>query len=366
MELLTTKLHRPTVRPDVVSRPRLLARLDEGLRHARPLTLVSAPAGYGKTTQIAAWLQNKEEAGAVSEAAALRTAWLTVGAGDNDPLRFFSYLLAALERAGLRLQATARYLDDLSEMPPAPRLVTMLLNQVHKLAKNSQLLLVLDDYHKIHSKAVHDSLQFWLDNAPANLHLVLNTREDPPLTLSRWRVRDQMTEIRAQDLRFSKEEAAAFFNQSMALGLTDQEISTLEVRTEGWVAGLQLAAVTLQSILTTQEGGFSAAAFIANFSGSHHYLIDYLVGEVLQQQDEEVQAFLRATAVLGRFSAPLCNAVTGRENGEKIIAYLEERNLFLVPLDFQHRWYRYHQLFADSLRTSVDAWRDAESVAATG
>lgn len=234
-----------------------------------------------------------------------------------------------------------------------------MLNQISEDRDESPLLLVLDDYHKIRSPFIHEAVQFWVEHAPPHLHLVLITREDPPLTLARWRVRDQMTEIRAHDLRFTKDEAAAFLKATMHLELTAENVAALEERTEGWIAGLQLAAVALRS---PPAGGRQrdAADLVAAFSGSHRYVIDYLLEEVLRQQDEEVRTFLEQTSILERLSPSLCSAVTGRDDSRAILSRLERENLFLIALDPEHHWCRYHHLLADSLRTRLDAPLEAE------
>jgi LuxR family maltose regulon positive regulatory protein len=348
--ILQTRLHMPAARPLLVARAHLNQKLDQGL--SKKLTLVSAPAGYGKTTLVAEW------GGRVLVSPAT-LGWLSLDEDDNDPLHFFAYVLAALQKAGLNLATTAQYLQGLTHLASPQTFVTRLLNEIGQ-ADGRNLLLVLDDYHKIQTTLIHDALQFWLDHAPPHLHLLLITREDPPLTLSRWRARSQMTEIRAADLRFSQAEAASFLNQTMGLSLTTADVAALEQRTEGWIAGLQLAALALQSP-QSPTGHANAADFIAAFGGSHHYIIDYLVEEVLRQQEGPVRHFLQATAVLQRFTPGLCNAVTGRQDSQDILAYLERSNLFLVPLDDRRLWYRYHQLFADSLRTRLETAVQNES-----
>ncbi len=352
MDILRTKLYMPPLRPNMVVRPRLLQQLEDGVQHGRFLTLVSAPAGYGKTTLIAAWRQQNQhaESGGKPESGS----WLSLDDEDNDPLRFFAYLLAALRESGLNLETTSKYLSGLSQPPAIPNFMTTLLIDIEQAANGRSLVLVLDDYHKIQTATIHDALQFLLDHVPPNLHLVLITREDPPLTLARWRVGNRMTEIRASDLRFTPAEAVDFFNQTMGLSLASADIAALEQRTEGWAAGLQLAAIAAQ-------GRADAADFIATFSGSHQYVIDYLVEEVLRLQDESVRTFLRETAVLNRFTASLCDAVTGRSDSQAVLAELERNHLFLVPLDNQRYWYRYHNLLADSLRVGLDKERQAAS-----
>ena len=357
MEFLATKFYIPRLRPGAVPRPRLLQRLDEGVHHGRPLTLVSAPAGYGKTTLIAAWLQQTgRREPPVSPS---RIAWLSLEEDDDEPARFFCYLGAALENSGADLGTVGQSLQGVSPLPPPDALITNLLNQISQDRDGPPLLLVLDDYHKIDATPIHEALQFMVEHASPHLHLVLITREDPPLTLARWRVRDQMTEIRAGDLRFTEDEATAFLNQTMHLELTAENIAALEVRTEGWIAGLQLAAVALRSPPAGRTER-DAAGFIAAFSGSHHYVIDYLLQEVLRRQDEQVRTFLQQTCILERFNPSLCNAVTGRDDSRAILSRLERENLFLIALDPEHHWYRYHHLLADSLRSRIDASLEAE------
>lgn len=351
MALLTTKFYMPPLRSTLVTRQRLRQQLNEGLQHHRPLTLVSAPAGYGKTTLIAGWLQ--EVRAEEKPVPAPRIAWLSLDEDDDEPIRFFSYLGGALEEAGERLkragQKVQAALQAASQLPPVEGLVVDLLNEIGEETGEERLILVLDDYHKIRAPLIHEAIQLLVAYAPPRLHLVLVTREDPPLPLARWRVRGQMTEIRASDLRFTEEEATTFLNNTMGLALAAVDVAALEQRTEGWIAGLQLAAIALQS---TAQG--DASNFIAAFSGSHHYVIDYLVEEVLRQQEEEVRAFLRETAILERLNASLCNAVTGRDDSQALLTRLERENLFLIPLDAQRQWYRYHHLLADSLRAGLD------------
>ncbi len=356
MELLATKLFVPPLRPDLVERPQLSRRLDEGLQPGRALTLVSAPAGYGKTTLVAAWLQ---QAGARRPAHLQpRAAWLSLDEADNDLAHFFRYVVVALANSGATSGTGLRLLLEMAPLPPVAALVTALLNEVSQDG-DRPLLLVLDDYHRIVEPRIHEALQLALDRAPPDLHLLLLTREDPPLTLSRWRARNQMVELRAGDLRFMPAEAAGFLQNTMGLTLSAGDIAALEQRTEGWIAGLQLAALALQS-RETPDARPDAAEFISAFSGSHHYIIDYLLDEVLRQETDDVRAFLQQTAILGRFTASLCAAVAGRPDAGALLAYLERRNLFLIPLDGERRWFRYHHLLADSLSGGLDAARRRE------
>jgi len=329
--VLVTKLYIPPPRPNVVLRPRLIERLNEGLHHK--LTLIAAPAGFGKTTLLTEWV-----AGCRRPAA-----WLSLDAGDNDPARFLTYLVAALQTVAPTIGAGVLGVLQFPQPPPTESILTILLNEITTLPDN--LLLVLDDYHVIDAKAVDDTLTFLVEHLPPPMHLVIATREDPPLPLARLRARGQLTELRAADLRFTPSEAAAFLNQVMGLSLSADDIAALEERTEGWIAGLQLAAISMQ-------GRTDTTRFIESFTGSHHFVLDYLVEEVLQQQPASVQDFLLRTSILDRMCGPLCDAVQldPLAPGQATLEYLERANLFLVPLDNERRWYRYHHLFADLLR----------------
>jgi LuxR family maltose regulon positive regulatory protein len=333
--LLSTKLYGPRVRPELVSRPRLIERLNQGLH--RQLTLVSAPAGFGKTTLIAEWLAGSQRA----------FTWLSVDETDNDPVRFLDYLVAALQEITGEIGWTVRGSLGSPRLPPAESLITSLINDIAGVPE--PFTLVLDDYHLIHSEWIHQALEFLISHQPPQMHLVILTRRDPPLRLPRLRVRDQVTEIRVDDLRFTPEEAAAFLTRVLGLVLGADVVASLESRTEGWIAGLQLATLSLQGKSSEQ-----AARFVQAFSGSHHHVIDYLADEVLARQPAEIRDFLRQTAILDRLTAPLCDALTGRPNSEQLLRQLEDANLFLIPLDDQREWYRYHQLFADFLRTDLD------------
>jgi LuxR family transcriptional regulator, maltose regulon positive regulatory protein len=332
--LLATKLCIPPPRANRVSRPRLLSRLDEGLRLGRRLTLVSAPAGSGKTTLVTEWVRRGERP----------AAWLSLDAGDNDPVQFLSYLIAALQQAEPRIgQAVQQVLQSpqSSQGLPPPSLVNLLINDI--TAVGVRVTLVLDDYHAISAVPVHGLLQFLVEHQPAPLHLVITTREDPPIALPRLRARDQVTEVRERDLRFTAEEAAAFLTQTMGLQLPADDVAALEARTEGWIAGLQLAALSMR-------GRADVSGFIAAFTGSNRYVFDYLVEEVLARQSGDVQRFLLLTSILDRMTAPLCDALTGRDDGQTTLEALEQANLFIVPLDQSRTWYRYHHLFAQFLR----------------
>ena len=328
--LLATKLFMPATRSGLVPRPRLTARLDEGL--ARGLVLVCAPAGYGKTVLLADWARH----------GGYPVAWLSLDAGDNDPARFWRHAVAALDRA--RPGTGERVAPLLG--PPAPSsfqgLVTALIND---LAGEEEALLVLDDYHVISSEQVHQPLAFLLEHRPAGIGVVLASRSDPPLPLARLRARGQLAEVRAAELRFTPAEAAELL-QHMASDLPDGSVAALAARTEGWAAGLQLAALSLR-------GQADAAAFVAAFTGSHRYVLDYLAEEVLEGQDPQLRAFLLETSVLDRLSGPLCDAVTGREGSQGLLEEAERAGLFLIPLDEVRGWWRYHHLFADLLRARL-------------
>ena len=331
--ILATKLYIPASRRRVVLRPRLVARLDEGLAAGHRLTLVSAPAGFGKTTLVGDWVAG----------CGRPVAWLSLDEGDSEPSRFLTYLIAALQTVAPGIGDGLLAVLGSPQPPPPESTLTALLNELTTIP--SDVVLVLDDYHVLDAQPVDDVLAFLVAHLPPQVHLVIATREDPALPLARLRARGQLTELRGTDLRFTPDEAAAFLNQVMDLDLSTDEVGALEGRTEGWIAGLQLAAISLQ-------GREDAAGFIASFAGSHHFVLDYLVEEVLQRQSEPVQAFLLRTSILDRLCGPLCDAVLldASAPGQETLEYLDRANLFIVPLDSERRWYRYHHLFADLLR----------------
>lgn len=332
--ILQTKLFVPRLQPGHVVRPQLLQQVNEGLH--RKLTLISAPAGFGKTTLLSSWISTCKQP----------VAWLSLDDGDNDPARFLSYVIAALQTIKATIGAGVQGAFDGPRALPTEAILTALLNDISTAPE--QIVFVLDDYHLIDSEPVDRILAFLLDHQPAQLHLVIATRQDPPFPLTRLRARGELTEVRADDLRFATPEAAAFLNESMQLNLSAGDIATLEERTEGWIAGLQLAALSLKS---HQD----VPAFIRAFAGDHRYIVDYLVDEVLQRQPPPVRSFLLQTAVLDRLHGPLCDAVTGQNDGSARLESLAHGNFFVVPLDNQRQWYRYHQLFADVLRTHLQA-----------
>ncbi len=338
--LLATKLYLPKGRPGLVGRPRLTARLNEGLTGA--ITLISAPTGFGKTTLLSEWLAQ------VSDGAG-RVAWLSLDAADSDPLQLLRYLVAAGRTLAPRFGEGVLALVQ----NPAPQglpatalttLMTLLVNDLTALPEGS--ILILDDYHLLQGQAVHEAMGFLFDHLPPQVHMVIATREDPPLPLARMRARRQINELRAADLRFTPEEAATFLNAMMGLDLSAENVRALESRTEGWIAGLQLAALSIR-------GRSDVGGFIAAFTGSHHFVLDYLAEEVFNRQSAAVQHFLLRTCLLPRLCGPLCDAVTGGAESQAMLQQVERANLFLVPLDAERRWYRYHHLFAELLQVRL-------------
>jgi LuxR family maltose regulon positive regulatory protein len=302
------------------------------------LTLVCAPAGFGKTTLLSEWIAMQGGSSAGSPAA---TAWLSVDREDNDPERFWTYFVAALQTVQADLGQRSLDMIETGKAPSIRAVLTTLVNDISEAKRD--FVLVLDDYHEITSRSVHESLAFLIDHLPPQAHLVLATRVDPPLPLARLRVRGQLNELRAADLRFTTDEAAAFFNDIMELGLTTDNVKALDSLTEGWIASIRMAAISMQ-------GCENIPSFIAEFAGTHRHIMDYLVEEVLGRQEAGVQHFLVRTSVLDRLSAPLCNAVTGGDSAQEMLDHLQAANLFLVPLDESRKWFRYHHLFSDLLR----------------
>lgn len=331
--LLRTKLYIPPPRADRVERPRLLQRLDEGLRQGRRLTLVSAPAGYGKTTLLAAWCDRVERP----------VAWLSLDEGDDDPTRFLTYLTEALRRLPHLPSAPAT--PDLSA--PSEAYLTVLLDRIARLPDSA--MLVLDDFHLVSAPVVHRSVAFFLDHLPPTLHLVIATRAAPPLPIARLRAQGELVELRLGDLRFTPVEVASFLNRTMGLELSPGDVETLANRTEGWIAGLQMAAASMRQRDDLSE-------FVRAFAGSHRYVMDYFVEEVLRRQPADVQTFLLHTSIQERLSAPLCAAVSPQfslSDAQTTLEHLEQANLFVTPLDDRRTWYRYHRLFADLLRRQL-------------
>ncbi|RPI27229.1 MAG: helix-turn-helix transcriptional regulator, partial [Chloroflexota bacterium] len=346
MQILKTKLFIPAAQQSNVPRPRLVERLNGGL--ARKLTLLSAPAGFGKTTLLSDWARQ----------AGRPVAWLSLAREDDDPIRFWSYFIAAVQTIHPGLCETVQAALQASQVPPLDAVATAVINELTGLSK--PFILVLDDYHSIQSDAIHNSIDYLIDHLPAQLHLVIVTREDPPLSLSRRRGRAEVSELRAVELRFTIDEVSQFLNAVAGLGLTYEEIAALDDRTEGWAVGLQMAALSMRPLDLAGKH-----EFIVAFSGNDRYIVDYLVEEVLHRQPHQVQSFLLQTSILERMCGALCDAVTTGQGdeprqqsgatatfsgGQEILEYLEHNNLFLVSLDTERRWYRYHHLFADLLK----------------
>ena len=333
-ELLTSKLFIPPLRPGLVPRPRLVQLLNEGLYAKHKLTLVSAPAGFGKTTLVVDWLKQID----------LPAAWLSLDEADNDLPRFLAYLAAAFQQVDEEIGAPLRSALQSPQLPAIEKVLTGLLNEI--ATRTDPLILVLDDFHLLTEAAILEVIVFLLDHQPPQLHLVLTTREDPDLPLARLRARDQLNEIRARDLRFTRGEADIFLRGVMGLALSEQDVAALEGRTEGWAVGLQLAGLSMRKQANLKS-------FIADFSGSQRHILDYLTDEVIQQQPEGIRTFLLQTAILDRLSGPLCDALTGRSDSDRVLAHLEAANLFVIPLDEERCWYRYHHLFSDLLRSQL-------------
>ncbi len=330
--LLATKLAVPLVRTDLVIRERLVRRIEDAKRHR--LTLVAAPAGFGKTTLLASWIHG----------AGIPFGWVTLDSGDDDLIRFWIYTITAIERVFPGVGVGALALLKLPQSPPIEAVLIALINSVAQATSDG--VLILDDFHLVSSPVVLGSVSFLIDNLPSRLHLVIATRADPALPMARLRTRGQLIEIRAADLRFTSDEAATFLNRAVGSSLSSSDVSALETRTEGWIAGLQLAALSLQ-------GHDDVGGFVKAFTGSHRFVVDYLAQEVLARLPAPVQSFLLETSILDRLTGSLAEAVTGQSDGDRTLEQLEQANLFLVPLDDERRWYRYHQLFADVLRHRV-------------
>ena len=327
--ILQTKLFVPPPRPDQVQRPRLIGQLNQGI--SRKLTLVSAPAGFGKTTLLSEWIAQSD----------MPIAWISLDNSDCDPVQFTHYLIATLRNIHPDIGETALSQLQSSQRPPVESVLISLIQEVTELAE--ELIIVFDDYHAIDTDNIHKLIKILLDFLPTQVHLVISSRVDPPLPLARLRASKQLSELRTAHLCFTDDEAAAFFNQIMDLHLSSEDISVLESRTEGWIAGLQLAAISMQ-------GREDISSFIQSFAGDDRHIVDYLVEEVLNLQTEPVQNFLLQTSILNRLSEPLCKFVTGEKGSQEILDELERANLFIVPLDDKRHWYRYHHLFAELLQ----------------
>ncbi|MBK8464214.1 MAG: hypothetical protein IPL32_00145 [Chloracidobacterium sp.] len=333
---LTTKLYIPPLRRTLVERPWLLDQLNEGLKGK--LTLVSAPAGFGKTSIVTMWHQQSE----------IPLAWISLDAEDNEPTRFLSYLVAGLRAVNENLVQETTNLLQIVPAPPIKVILTSLINEIS--AQEFEFVLALDDYHLIHEHQIHDALSFFIERLPPHAHALITTRSDPPFPLSRLRARGELKELRAADLRFGEAEVNTFLNDVMSLDLRSDDIAVLMERTEGWITGLQLSALSLQ-------GKEDKSEFIKSFAGDNRFVLGYLLDEVLHLQSEQVQNFLLLTSVLGRFNVELCNTLTLNDDGHEIIEHLHRSNLFLIPLDNKNNWFRYHHLFADLLRVKLKQQR---------
>ena len=326
---LRTKLFIPRTRTNLVSRPHLVERLNAGLD--KKLTLIAAPAGFGKTTLLSEWIPQSPRC----------VTWFSIDDGDSNPIKFWAYFISSLQTLHTDLGGTALALLQSLQPAPITSILTILINDI--TAFENEFAIVLDDYHLIDSQTVHEGLTFLIDHMPGNMHLVITTRVDPPLPLARLRVRDKLTELRANDLRFNIDEATMFLNRVMGLQLSAEEVAALDERVEGWIAGLQIAALSMQ-------GRDDTPGFIQAFSGSHRHILGYLAEEVLNRQPKEELNFLLQTSILDRLCGSLCDAITGESGGETILENLEHANLFITTLDNEGRWYRYHHLFAEVLR----------------
>ncbi len=343
--LIKTKINIPALKRDLVLRKRIDDALSDGIRAGRKLTLISAPAGFGKTTLVCEWL----------EMCKIPAAWISLDENDGDAARFLTYLIAALQTliSGVGDGVLAA-LQSSSPIPPN-ELLTTLLNELSSI--EDDFILVLDDLHAVDSRAVDELLAFLVEHMPQQMHLVITTREDPALPLARFRAKNQLTEVRTAELRFTENEAADFLNQVMGLDLSSEDVAALDKRTEGWVAGLQLAALSMQ-------GKSNAVEFIRSFSGAHQFVLDYLLEEVLQKQSEAVQEFLLHTSILNRLNGSLCDALWQDEtlSAQTMLEQLERANLFVIPLDDERRWYRYHHLFRDLLRQRLSQKQNKEAI----
>jgi LuxR family maltose regulon positive regulatory protein len=332
-ELLQTKLQIPRRRTPAVARSRLIARLNSGIENK--LILISAPAGFGKTTLLTEWVASSQ----------CPSTWLTLDEHDNELALFLTYFVAALQKVKASLGDAAPGLFNPPEQFPL-KSITILINEINSIP--GDFILILDDYQTIKNQSIHKALSFLIDNLPANMHPVITSRFDPPLNLARLRSRGQLTELRADDLRFTSEETAEFLNRVMELNLNSEELALLDTRSEGWIAGLQMAALTL-------KGKTDTAGFIKAFSRSRRDMLDFLFEEVFEQQTADVQSFLQQTSILDRLGPSLCDAVTERHDSDQILEKIERANLFIFPLDDELRWYRYHPLFKDLLQHSLSS-----------
>jgi len=347
--ILVTKLFIPQPRPELVHRPCLIEQLNRGLQ--RKLILISAPAGFGKTTLVSAWVDTLRRDTPGKNQNNIKIAWLSLDERDNDQTRFLVYLISTLRTIKENMAGGVLSTLQSPQPPPYETTLTTLINEIAAIP--DRIILVLDDYHLIHAQPIHDVLTYLLENQPPNIHLVVATREDPPIPLARLRARGQLSELRANDLRFTSAEAAEFLNQVMGLNLSVEDITALETRTEGWITGLQLAAISMQ-------GSRDTSGFIKSFTGSHRFILDYLFEEVIRLQEPEIRRFLIQTSIFERFNAASCEALTGYSNSRSVLDRLEQTNMFIIPMDHERNWYRYHHLFADYLNTELTSPETAE------
>ncbi|HMD90720.1 MAG TPA: hypothetical protein VKF38_16315, partial [Anaerolineaceae bacterium] len=342
--MLSTKINLPPSRADLVQRPRLLKKLDPSLSPGQRLTILSAPAGFGKTTLVIDWQRHLAELG-------IALAWFSIDEGDNDLIRFLRYLVAALQRTQPELGKSSLALFDLPQVPEIESLVIPLINEIEELPE--QLVLVLDDYQEISNPAIHQAVSYLLVHQPAQLHLVITTRVDPNLPLARLRARGELIEIRSEELCFTTDETSDYIKYASKIALTTEQLSELEKTTEGWAAGLQIAGLTLQYLAERQVDEGEVNKFLASFNGSHQYVFDYLAQEVINRQDTGTINFLHQTSILDQLNPALCDAITGRNDSEQILRALDRTNLFILALDENRQWYRYHHLFAEFLRIGL-------------
>ncbi|MGE5222200.1 MAG: AAA family ATPase, partial [Omnitrophica WOR_2 bacterium] len=345
VSLLATKLYIPPARPNAIARSHLINKLLSGLDHPGSFTLVSGPAGFGKTTLVSKFVSQLQRP----------VAWVSLDEGDNDAVQFWTYLITACQLVWEDIGGSALELFNSQQELPPDTAPSILINDL--TADDRQIVLVLDDYHTIQTRSIHAGMQFLLDHLPPNLHLIVATRTDPPWPLARMRASNQLVEIRTQDLRFSVNETLEFLNRTMGLKVSPEDAASLEERTEGWAAGLQLAALSLQ-------GRSDTPAFVKAFSGSDLYVADYLVEEVLQRQPPDIRKFLLQTSLLKRMNAGLCEAVTGCQDGQTILQAIRHDNAFIIPLDSQGHWFRYHHLFAELLQSHLNEAFSKDEIAA--
>jgi LuxR family maltose regulon positive regulatory protein len=327
--MLLTKLHIPPAGNNIVHRTELFEKLNKGL--SRKLILVSAPAGFGKTTVVSDWINQSK----------IPTAWFSLDNGDNDPTDFLSYIISGIQSIHKEFGQSALKLLNSPNEPSVESIATLLINEILNI--NQNFLLVLDDFHLIKSNEVLKLVSYLLEHIPGNIHIVILTRSDPALSVSRLRSQHQLAELRSSDLSFSANEISVLFNKKLKLRLSIEDVISLETKTEGWIAGLQLTALSMQ-------GREDLSLFIQDFKGDNRYIMDYLIEEVLKVQTDDIKEFLLQTSILEQMSAPLCNAVLNRNDSQSILETLERNNMFVIPLNTERTWYRYHHLFADLLK----------------